>query len=181
LQADVTELEELVSELLTLARFDREKPDLQFDVHSLEPFLHQVIDESIPDDCPIRCQLRCRLDRESVYVRFDPRYLSRALGNLLQNAMNYAESEIQVVVERNGLECCIHVDDDGPGIPPADRIKVFEPFTRLDVSRSRTSGSYGLGLAIVTRILKWHTGRATAGDSPLGGTRLTVCWPGFPG
>ncbi len=181
LQADVTELEELVSELLTLARFDREKPDLQFDVHSLEPFLHQVIDESIPDDSPIRCQLQCHLDRESGYVRFDPRYMSRALGNLLQNAMNYAESEIQVVVECNGLECCIHVDDDGPGIPPADRKKIFEPFTRLDVSRSRTSGGYGLGLAIVTRILKWHTGRVTAGDSPLGGTRLTVCWPGFPG
>ena len=181
LQTDVTELEDLVSELLNLARFDREKPDLQFDAHSLEPFLHQVIDESIPDNFPIRCHLQCLLDRESGYVRFDPRYLSRAIGNLLQNAMNYAESEIQIVVERNGLECSIHVDDDGPGIPPTDRIKIFEPFTRLDVSRSRTSGGYGLGLAIVTRILQWHNGRATAGDSPQGGTRLSVCWPGFSG
>lgn len=181
LQTDVTELEELVSELLTFARFDREKPELQFSDHHLEPFLHQVIAESIPDDSPIRCHLSCRLDAASSHVRFEPKYLARALGNLLQNALHHAEKEIQVVVERNGDECFIHIDDDGPGIPATDRLKVFEPFTRLDASRSRTSGGYGLGLAIVARILKWHDGRASASDGPLGGARLTVCWPGFSG
>jgi signal transduction histidine kinase len=54
-----------------------------------------------------------------------------------------------------------------------------EPFTRLDASRNRKSGGYGLGLAIVMRILKWHNGRVTIGDSPLGGARLTISWPGF--
>ncbi len=181
LQTDVAELEALVNELLTYARFDREKPELQFGTHHLEPFLHQVIAESIPDDHPIRCQLLCRLDKESGHVRFEPKYMARALSNLLQNAMNYATSEIQVIVERNGEECAIHIDDDGPGIPPADRLKVFQPFTRLDVSRNRMSGGYGLGLAIVTRILKWHNGRATASDGPSGGARLTICWPGYAG
>ena len=180
LQTDVTELEELVSEMLTFARFDREKPELQFDRHPLEPFLHQVIAESIPDDTPIRCQLHCQLDSVSGYVYFEPKYMARALGNLLQNAAHFANSQIQVIVERNGDKCSIHIDDDGPGILPADRTKVFEPFARLDASRSRTSGGYGLGLAIVARILKWHDGRATITDSPLQhGARVTVSWPGF--
>ncbi|MBU1566474.1 MAG: HAMP domain-containing protein [Proteobacteria bacterium] len=180
LQTDVTELEDLVCELLTFARFDREKPELKFNVHHLEPFLHQVMAESIPDDSTIRCHLHCHLDTDSSHVRFEPRYMARAIGNLMQNAAHFAKSEIQVLVERNGEECSIHIDDDGPGIPKAERLKVFEPFTRLDSSRSRTSGGYGLGLAIVARILKWHNGRATVTDAPLQrGARLTVCWPGF--
>ena len=179
MQTDVNELEGLVSELLTFARFDREKPELHFDVHHLEPFLHQVIAESIPDDHPVRCHLHCHLNAQSGQVRFEPKYMARALGNLLQNGLNYADQEIHVVVERNGVECSIHVDDDGPGIPQADRAKIFEPFTRLDVSRNKTSGGYGLGLAIVARILTWHNGRATACDAPQGGTRITLCWPGF--
>ncbi len=179
LQTDVTELEELVSELLTFARFDREKPELQCEVHHLESFLQQVIAESIPDNHPLSCHLYCHLDKESGHVRFDPKYMARAIGNLLQNAVHYAKSEIRVVVERNGAECSIHIDDDGPGIPQTDRLKVFEPFTRLDISRSRTSGGYGLGLAIVMRILQWHNGRATASDSPSGGAKLTICWPGW--
>ncbi|MFH0782230.1 MAG: ATP-binding protein [Pseudomonadota bacterium] len=179
LQTDVAELEDLVDELLTYARFDREKPELQFDVHNLEPFLQQVIAEAISDDSPIRCQLHCHLDKESRQVSFEPKYLARALGNLLQNAMNHATSQILVIVERNGEECSIHIDDDGPGIPEVDRLRIFEPFTRLDVSRSRMSGGYGLGLAIVMRIIKWHNGQATAGNGPSGGARLTVRWPGF--
>ncbi len=181
LQTDVAELEELVNELLTYARFDREKPELQFDVHNLESFLQQVVAETVPDDSPIRCQLQCRLDKESSQVRFEPKYLARAVGNLLQNAMNHAATKIQVIVERSGEDCSIHIDDDGPGIPEADRLRIFEPFTRLDVSRSRTSGGYGLGLAIVMRIIKWHNGQATAGEGPSGGARLTVSWPGFAG
>lgn len=179
LQIDVTELEALVSELLTFARFDRERPELQFGFHRLEPFLHQLLAESIPDECPIRYQMHNHLDEQSGKARFEPKYLARALGNLIQNALRHADRHIQVIVERNGKECTLHLDDDGPGIREPDRQRVFEPFTRLDASRSRISGGYGLGLAIVMRILKWHNGQVTIGDSPLGGARLTVSWPGF--
>ena len=179
LQTDVLELEDLVNELLTFARFDREKPELHFGMHHLEPFLYQVITESIADDRALRCHLHCRLDAASSHARFEPKYMARALGNLLQNAARYADSEICVVVERNGQECCLHIDDDGPGIAEADREKIFKPFTRLDVSRNRSSGGFGLGLAIVEKILKWHNGRVSASAAPSGGARLTVRWPGF--
>ena len=179
LQTDVTELEELVSELLTFARFDREKPELRFGVHRLEPFLRQLLAESIPDECIIRYQLHYHLDEHSGHACFEPKYLARAINNIIQNALRHANRRIQLIVERNGGECTLHLDDDGQGIPTPDRQRVFEPFTRLDASRNRMSGGYGLGLAIVTRVLTWHNGRATVGDSPLGGARLTLSWPGY--
>ena len=181
LQIDVAELEALVSELLTFARFDRERPELQFGIHRLEPFLHQLLDESIGDDSPTGYQLHYHLDEQSSHARFEPKYLARALGNLIQNALRHADRRLQLIVERDGDNCVIHLDDDGPGIREADRQRVFEPFTRLDASRDRKSGGYGLGLAIVMRIIKWHSGQVTIGDSPLGGARLTLSWPGFAG
>lgn len=179
LQIDVAELEALVSELLTFARFDRERPELQFGLHRLEPFLHQVLEESIGEENPIDCRLDYRLDQQSAEARFEPKYLARALGNLIQNALRHAEGRIRLIAERDGDNCILHLDDDGPGIREPDRHRVFEPFTRLDASRSRKSGGYGLGLAIVMRIITWHNGQVAIADSPLGGARLTLSWPGF--
>ena len=71
----------------------------------------------------------------------------------------------------------VHVDDDGIGIPPEDRENVFSAFTRLDRSRDRATGGYGLGLAITRRVLELHGGTATADASPLGGARFTLAWP----
>ncbi len=179
LQTDVGELDELVNELLTYARFERERPELRLIEHHLTPFLHQVIDESLSEDLLLRTHLLLKLDHRSVKARFDAKYLARALGNLLQNGSHHAASRLEIVVERDGDDCRIHVDDDGPGIPEDQRRKIFAPFIRLDRSRSRASGGYGLGLAIVSRILEWHKGTATATASPLGGARITLSWPAY--
>jgi signal transduction histidine kinase len=179
LLTDVVELEGLVSELLTYSRFDRERPELHFAGLPIEPFVEQVLAETVPEDSPIRCHLRHHLDGQSDQPRFEPKYLARALSNLVGNAVNHAESQVQVGIERSGEDCVIHVDDDGPGIPVADRERVLAPFTRLDASRSRASGGYGLGLAIVARILEWHGGRVAIADAPLGGARVTLTWPGY--
>lgn len=84
-----------------------------------------------------------------------------------------------VVMADDGPDCLIHVDDDGPGIPRADRRRVFQAFTRLDTSRDRDTGGFGLGLAIVQRVVAWHGGRVEISRSPLGGARFTIRWPGF--
>jgi signal transduction histidine kinase len=68
------------------------------------------------------------------------------------------------------------VDDDGSGIEPADRERLFEPFVRLDRNRGRESGGFGLGLAIVRQVARWHGGDATISDSPLGGARVSIAW-----
>lgn len=69
------------------------------------------------------------------------------------------------------------VDDDGPGIPLADRDRVFDRFTRLDEGRSRDAGGMGIGLAMVRTIADRHGGSVTIGDAPLGGARFVVRLP----
>ncbi|MGB1092857.1 MAG: ATP-binding protein, partial [Oceanobacter sp.] len=71
----------------------------------------------------------------------------------------------------------IHVDDDGPGIPADKREALLQPFARMDASRSRDTGGFGLGLAIVHQIMQRHGGRVDISDSPLGGARFSIRWP----
>lgn len=97
----------------------------------------------------------------------------------MRNALKYGHKHIELSVDASGEKVFIHVEDDGPGIPEADRQRVFEPFARLDDSRSRYSGGYGLGLAIVHRVALWHKGSASVTDSPLGDARFTIQWPGL--
>src|SRR5690606_33897780 len=108
----------------------------------------------------------------------EPRYIHRALQNLVGNALRYANSRIQVVCCLESETCRIDVEDDGPGIPEQDWERVFTAFSRLEDSRTRSSGGYGLGLSIVRRILYWHGGQAFLGRSDeLGGARFSLVWP----
>jgi len=107
----------------------------------------------------------------------DARALSRVLRNLLENAALHAASRIDVAVASGGGDATVSVTDDGPGIPAADRERVFDRFVRLDPDRSRTAGGAGLGLAIVREIVAAHRGSVTVGDRPGGGTRMTIQLP----
>lgn len=103
--------------------------------------------------------------------------MERAIKNLLGNAMRHAVSKVRVEVTSVGGDWVVHVDDDGAGIPVWDRQRIFEPFVRVDNSRSRDTGGYGIGLAIVSRVAHWHRGHVSVSDSPLGGARFTMRWP----
>jgi len=93
-------------------------------------------------------------------ILVEPRYMSRALGNLVQNAVKYAASRVDVRLEKTGSFCMIHVEDDGPGIPKADYQRIFQTFVRLDSSRSRDTGGgwHGLGHCPKNRGLAWRGG-----------------------
>jgi signal transduction histidine kinase len=107
--------------------------------------------------------------------------LARVVANLVDNAARHARSRVQVAVavDRSdaGRTVRLVVDDDGPGIPEADRERVFERFTRLDDARTRDDGGAGLGLAVVASIVARHGGRVRAEAAPLGGARLVVELP----
>ena len=110
-------------------------------------------------------------------VELDCRSMPYAVTNLLRNAIRYARTRIRVSAALVGDQIELHVDDDGIGIPPDERERVFSAFTRLDRSRDRATGGYGLGLAIARLVLAQHGGTASAADSPLGGARFTLRWP----
>jgi signal transduction histidine kinase len=113
-------------------------------------------------------------------VAGDADHLTRVVGNLLDNATRHAASTVRVAIARDATTVRLTVDDDGPGIPPDDRERVFERFTRLDDSRARHAGGTGLGLAVVRTIVTRHHGQVRAEASPLGGARLTLDLPAAP-
>ncbi|MFD1304224.1 sensor histidine kinase, partial [Methylobacterium marchantiae] len=111
-------------------------------------------------------------------VDADRRLLARAVGNLVRNAQKYATRRIALSANRTaagGLE--IVVEDDGPGIPPEERERIFEPFYRLDRSRDRATGGFGLGLSIAHKAVALHGGSLHVEDALLGGARFVVTLP----
>jgi two-component system OmpR family sensor kinase len=107
----------------------------------------------------------------------DCRLLMRATGNLLRNAQKYGNSKVALSASRKLGGVSITVDDDGPGIPEEEREKVFEPFYRLDRSRDRSTGGFGLGLSIAAKAVSLHGGSLKIDTSPLGGARFTITLP----
>ncbi len=176
MERDIAELDELTTELLDYARLERGVPEINLQSVPAEPWLEDVIADARQTAVAIQQHARIapRVDLETVHC--EPRYMARAVVNLIRNALQYARSSVQVSLAREGERTVIHVDDDGVGIPTPDREHVFEPFARLDQSRDRDSGGFGLGLAIVRQVARWHGGDASISESPLGGARVTIAW-----
>jgi signal transduction histidine kinase len=102
--------------------------------------------------------------------------LKRALSNLVENAVTYGQrARVTLTTVQDTLS--ITIDDDGPGIATSDMERIFEPFVRLETSRSRETGGVGLGLAIARSIVRGHGGEITLANRPQGGLRVTVQMP----
>ncbi|MCW8857124.1 MAG: ATP-binding protein [Kangiella sp.] len=111
-------------------------------------------------------------------VYADKSLIERALINLVRNAARFSISTVQINLTEYNESIDIQVEDDGPGIPPGKRKRIFEPFTRLDFSRNRDSGGAGLGLAIAKGIISRHHGKIWAEDSRmLNGALFTITMP----
>jgi two-component system sensor kinase ParS len=176
MQKDVVDLEGLVSELLVLANLREAPPYRPCEVPAgalVDEVLRRAHEEMRASGRSIAIEAPRYLPES---ITCDAKYLSRALANILRNSVRYARSRVAVTVERAGARTVISVDDDGPGVPPGERHRLFEPFTRLEGSRGRDSGGVGLGLAIVKSVAEWHGGEARICDSPLGGARVSISW-----
>jgi len=174
---DIDELELLVSELLTYARFDRENPELRYCKLNISQWLQDLTNKITAEDIDKELQIIDSIDEHSMEVTIDPKLLDRALNNLIRNALRYAKSRVDVGITIINDQCYISVDDDGAGIPENDRERILQPFTRLDYSRNRKTGGYGLGLSIVQQIIKWHNGKISIATSRYGGASFEICFP----
>ncbi|RAS70707.1 histidine kinase/DNA gyrase B/HSP90-like ATPase [Lentzea atacamensis] len=151
---DTERLQELTTDLLLLARLDADALDKQDTVD-----LTAVVQREVSR----RAMVTLEAD-DNVLVPGRRAQLSRLLGNLLDNAERHAGTEVMVRL-RGGSSATLEVIDDGPGIPEADRERVFDRFTRLDEARTRAAGGAGLGLAIARRIATRHHGTLEATDA----------------
>jgi signal transduction histidine kinase len=171
---DVQQIDNLISDMLDYARLDHPGLRMEQVETPLEPWLLHVLASCPPHERSVST-VRER-DLESAFM--EPRLMELALNNLLANALRYARKNVRISIARDGATQRLVVEDDGEGIPESDRATIFRAFARLDTSRNRETGGFGLGLAIVARIAALHRGRVVAGASAdLGGARLALEWP----
>ena len=176
MEGDLEELDHLIDTSLTYARFEREAPEPHFSSVQFASWLVAEVDAVRLLGRNLDITVDISELPEKLCVDLDRKAMPYALRNLLRNAFKYASKEIRVSAEILAEQILIHVDDDGIGIPPEEREHIFSAFTRLDRSRDRSTGGYGLGLAITRRVLELHGGTAIAGASPQGGARFTLSW-----
>ncbi len=112
-------------------------------------------------------------------VAGDARALARVVRNVADNAARHAAGSIAFTIEDRDGSVTFTIDDDGRGVPPEARTRVFDRFVRLDDAWAQDEGGSGLGLAIVAELVHAHGGVVTLGESPTGGARLFMRFPAF--
>lgn len=171
---ETARMQGLVADMLLLARSDERGLQLRRTEVDLDDLCEQEAARLR------RAGVRVITDIRPVRVIGDPDRLARVLRNLADNAARHATSTVGLRLRADEGNAVLEVDDDGPGIPPAQRERVFERFVRLDESRTRSSGGTGLGLPIVVQIVHAHHGTVSIADAPSRGALFRVCLP-LPG
>jgi signal transduction histidine kinase len=162
----------LIEDLLLLARADEQSLVMRKEEVALDE-LAEV------EAARVRREAGCTVhaDISPTRITGDPAGMSRMIRNLVNNAVRHANSLIVIEVSSPDRTAILSISDDGPGIAPAERTRVFERFVRLDSDRSRSSGGAGLGLAIVAEVVAAHGGTVSIDDRPGGGTKVIVTLP----
>jgi two-component system OmpR family sensor kinase len=172
MEGDLAELEELVNELLSMSKLDNAQGP-QRALFELEALLRESADGLHPRPQRLALELASCLGS----IDGDRRLIGRAVGNLLRNAQKYAASQVALQARRDGFRVEITVEDDGPGIPDDERERIFEPFFRLDRSRDRSTGGFGLGLSIARKAVALHGGTLVVERAQMGGARFVISLP----
>ncbi|MCJ8320501.1 MAG: ATP-binding protein [Colwellia sp.] len=178
INGDIVELEELINEMLIYAAFDSDKPDLNIISYQISDLInHQIANHSQFDG-----DIEFINNTNNLTVDCDNHFIDRALNNFINNAIKYGGGKVRITLSENENnkgqnECVISIEDNGDGVSDDFKKIIFDAFSRGDQSRNRETGGFGLGLAIVARIMEWHQGTAKVSDSSLGGATFTLIWP----
>jgi two-component system sensor histidine kinase CiaH len=170
-------LRKIVEDMLWLARFDSEPPMPQAEVVDLTTVAQQCADRFGPVVASRNIRLSLEVNGDDhPHVAAAPEWLDRLIGVLLDNATRYAKSpgHVAITVDSSSGNVALTVADDGPGIPVAERPRLFDRFHRVEENGGQGAG---LGLAIADAVVRSTHGRWSVGDSALGGASMTVTWP----
>jgi signal transduction histidine kinase len=172
--ADVAEMEAMITELLELERL-REGRGIRTERRDLVPLLREVAESF--QDRPPGARVLFQGAAPEILLDLDGDRMRTVLRNLLENAIKYSlpdSGPVEISAVQDGATVVVRVTDDGPGIPEADLANLFEPFFRVDRSRSKKSGGYGLGLSICKRILDAHGGSIVVANNAGRGATFTL-------
>ncbi|MEM6617049.1 MAG: ATP-binding protein [Pseudomonadota bacterium] len=168
LEADITEMQNMLQAYLDFARGDAEEEIVHVN-------LAELFDQLAVDGERSGRNAQYSLEGDK-HATLRPNAIKRCLTNLINNAHRHGDT-VQVHAEHRGTWLIVTVDDDGPGIPPESREEVFRPFFRLDDARNQDEAGTGLGLAIARDIARSHGGDITLSDSAMGGLRARLSLP----
>lgn len=176
MQSDIQELESLVSEMLEFAKLEREKPQLNIELYDVVAQTQHFVQKlGFNHAAAIKIEANT-----PIQLNADPHFIGRAIQNFIGNALKYAEQQVIVTLTQTSNTIFIKVADDGPGIEQSEWENVFKPFTRLDKSRNKKIKGFGLGLAIVQKIINWHEGECYLESGPLKGACFVIALPKKP-
>jgi signal transduction histidine kinase len=167
--ADIAEMEAMVAATMGLVRAEAQPADRQR--LELGSIVEKVADDMALIGRPVSAQVEGML-----VVDGDPAALRRLFTNLFENGISYGK-RVSARAWRDGDMAVVDIDDEGPGIPPGEAERVFEPFYRLETSRSRETGGIGLGLSLVRSTARAHGGDVVLANRPQGGLRARVTLP----
>jgi two-component system osmolarity sensor histidine kinase EnvZ len=168
LKSDVTEMQRLIDLYLDFARGEGTETPVETDIAVL---LDEIAAATRRDGMQVSLQ-----PGNAPFVLVRPNALRRCISNLVANARRYGRRVwLSSTLSEDGVD--ILVDDDGPGIPPSQRERVFQPFVRLDASRNPSTGGIGLGLTIARDVARSHGGDVRLETSPHGGLRARLHLP----
>ena len=174
-------MQDLIADLLDLARLDDQRREELLHTVDLRAVCEQAIERVNGQGVAVTLAGTA----ESPIVGIESQ-IERAVFNLVDNAVAHADQQVLVTLVESATSAAVVVEDDGPGIPPEDRVRVLDRFVTLDESRQRRTGSSGLGLSLSHAIAERHQGSIDVTDSEqLGGARVTIelplsSWRPFP-
>ena len=174
-KTDIAAINDLVAATLSYAILERADVALNINSHNFTTLI-PAIAAAVAHDARPDIRIDSEVQGDATAVRCDVHLIETVLRNLLYNATRYAKQSIVVTFTSTDGVNRLCVDDDGPGIPEADRHRVFESFVQLERTAGRKTG-FGLGLAIVKRAIEWHGGEVSVATAPLGGARFCATWP----
>jgi signal transduction histidine kinase len=182
--ADLAEMEVMIGELLELERL-RAVEGKEGGIRTTPTDLVAILDAvaaGYRDRPPgVEVEVDAAMEAGAIVLPLDADKMRIVFRNLVENAVKYSLPDsrpVRVSAVREGYRVVVRVRDDGPGIPAADAASVFEPFFRVDRSRSKKTGGYGLGLSIAKRIVEAHGGTIAVHDNPGRGATFEVSLPG---
>ncbi len=177
MELECSRLNALITEILDFARLKRSTTDLDFNKVELSTLLLNIINDAnfeFGNELP---RVKAGII-ESCHILIDERLIHRAIENVVRNALHYSPTTEQVTVslKHNETQEYIYIDisDKGPGVPEDQLNRIFNPFYRVDTSRTKKTGGYGLGLAIAARAIQLHHGEIIASNNPDGGLLVRI-------
>jgi signal transduction histidine kinase len=176
LQADIVEMEKMVGGILETARLRHKYAELKKQPADLVALLKQTaaaFEKQPPGIVTVDLP-------QEVILQVDPHQIKTVFENLLSNAFKYCEPEsdpVKISLERRATDVIVRVEDHGIGIPQEELAHIFEPFYRVDKSRSKDTGGYGLGLSLCKTIMEAHEGKIEVQSRLKEGTTVCLFFP----